>query len=264
MAVMLLLSGCELRLMPNDGESHSEAITVKRYDRIQSLYLTTGDFSALQQLNTEYPMQTRALIEDVLKIGRVNDPEINSKFLKFYQDIVLQSLINEVEQQYANMDDINKELTVAFGRLKEEIPEIDVPQIYSQIGALDQSIVVGNNTVGICLDKYLGADYQLYLKYYPKSQREQMVRSMIVPDCLVFYLLSLYPMPNGNVVSQVECDIHMGKIMWVANRLLDRQVFKGEYVRLVDKYMKRHKGGTISWLLDSNDNSAIAALADDK
>ena len=124
--------------------------------------------------------------------------------------------------------------------------------------------MVGNNTVGICLDKYLGADYQLYLKYYPKSQREQMVRSMIVPDCLVFYLLSLYPMPNGNVVSQVECDIHMGKIMWVANRLLDRQVFKGEYVRLVDKYMKRHKGGTVSWLLDSNDNSAIAALADDK
>ena len=108
--------GCEWHLKPNGSDRAEDEVVVERYDRIQSLYLTTGDFSALQQLNTEYPMQTRALIEDVLRIGRVNDPEINTKFLKFYQDIVLQSLINEVEQQYANMDDINKELTEAFGR----------------------------------------------------------------------------------------------------------------------------------------------------
>ena len=83
---MLLLWGCGWRLRPGGGERHAGDVVVERYDRIQSLYLTTGDFSALQQLNTEYPMQTRALIEDVLKIGRVNDPEINVKFLKFYQD----------------------------------------------------------------------------------------------------------------------------------------------------------------------------------
>ena len=119
---LLALWGCEWHLKPNGSDRAEDEVVVERYDRIQSLYLTTGDFSALQQLNTEYPMQTRALIEDVLRIGRVNDPEINTKFLKFYQDIVLQSLINEVEQQYANMDDINKELTEAFGRLCPRLP----------------------------------------------------------------------------------------------------------------------------------------------
>ena len=72
-------------------------MAVERYDRVQSLYLTTGDFSALQQMNTVYPMQTRTLIEDVLRIGKVNDPEINTKFLRFYQDSTLQSLISEAE-----------------------------------------------------------------------------------------------------------------------------------------------------------------------
>lgn len=255
---MLLLWGCGWRLRPGGGERQPGDVVVERYDRIQSLYLTTGDFSALQQLNTEYPMQTRALIEDVLKIGRVNDPEINAKFLKFYQDTVLQSLINEVEQQYATMDDINEGLTEAFGRLRKEVPEIAVPQVYTQIGALDQSIVVGNNTLGISLDKYLGADYPLYLKYYPEAQREQMVRSMIVPDCMVFYILSQFPMPHDLEMSQEECDIHMGKIMWVVNKVTQKKTFKSRYVAMVDRYMKRHKDETVSMLLRNNDYKAIA------
>lgn len=256
---LVVLCGCEWRLKLNGTDSEDGVVVVERYDRVQSLYLTTGDFSALQQLNTEYPMQTRALIEDVLKIGRVNDPEINTKFLKFYQDIALQSLINEVEQQYANMDDINKELTEAFNKLRKEVPEITVPQVYSQIGALDQSIVVGNNMLGISLDKYLGTEYPLYLKYYPKSQREQMVRSMIVPDCMVFYILSLFPMPHNKELSQADCDIHMGKIMWVVNKITSKTVFKSEYVTIVDRYMKRHKKDeTVAGLLRNNDYASFA------
>ena len=260
---LLALWGCEWHLKPNGSDRAEDEVVVERYDRIQSLYLTTGDFSALQQLNTEYPMQTRALIEDVLRIGRVNDPEINTKFLKFYQDIVLQSLINEVEQQYANMDDINKELTEAFGRLRKAVPEIAVPQIYSQIGALDQSIVVGNNTLGISLDKYLGADYPLYLKYYPKSQREQMVRSMIVPDCMMFYILSQFPMPHDLEMSQEECDIHMGKIMWAVNKAMGKEIFKTKYVNTINAYVKRNPKVTVKQLLKDEDYSPIEALHKD-
>ena len=122
---MLGCISCEWQFMSeNDG-----TIAVDRYDRIQSLYLTTGDFSALQQMNTAYPMQTRTLIEDVLRIGKVNDQQINTKFLRFYQDTTLQTLIAEAEQQYANMDDINQELTDAFKYLRENID--DEPSLHS-------------------------------------------------------------------------------------------------------------------------------------
>lgn len=255
MFVVLTLCGCEWNLKPN-GTVAGE-VKVERYDRIQSLYLTTGDFSALQQLNTDYPMQTRALIEDVLKIGRVNDPEINTKFLRFYQDTVLQSLINEVEQQYATMEDVNKSLTSAFKRLRKSVPEIEIPMIYAQIGALDQSIVVGNNTLGISLDKYLGADYPLYLKYYPPSQRDLMSRSMIVPDCLVFYILSQFPMPHDKYMSQADCDIHMGKIQWVVNKMVAKRIFCNKYVSAVDRYMKKNGSVTIEELLNNNDYASI-------
>lgn len=250
MCVMLGCIGCEWQLK-DDSESE---VVVERYDRIQSLYLTTSDFSALQQMNTVYPMQTRTLIEDVLRIGQVNDSLINTKFLHFYQDSTLQVLINEAEHQYANMDDINEGLSTAFKFLLEEIPDMEVPDIYAQIGALDQSVIVGNGMIGICLDKYLGEDYALYLKPeygYSADQRKMMQRQYIVPDCVGFYLLSLYPMPFDKPMTQAERDLHIGRIQWVVNEAMGQTIFNNPSVKKVERFMKKHKDVTINQLLSN-------------
>jgi hypothetical protein len=241
---------CEWQLKSPE-EDHQ--LTIDRYDRVQSLYLTTGDFSALQQMNTIYPTQTRTLIEDVIRIGKVDDPEINTKFLHFYQDSTLQSLINEVEQQYANMTDINDEMSEAFDNLKSLFPNLEIPQIYTQIGSLDQSLVVGNNSIGICLDKYLGADCPLYQKPeygYTASQLEMMNRSYIVPDCVGFYLLSLYPMQESDTTAEAR-HRHMGKIQWVVNKVTHKRTFSNEYVKAADTYMLKHRHTTVSQLLQN-------------
>jgi hypothetical protein len=250
---MLCCIGCEWQLKSDETDTE---IVVDRYDRIQSLYLTTGDFSALQQMNTAYPTQTRTLIEDVLRIGKVNEADINTKFLRFYQDSTLQMLINEAEQQYANMDDINKELTSAFQYLLQNIPEMEIPVVYAQIGSLDQSIIVGNGQIGICLDKYLGADYALYQKQnygYSQEQKNMMQREFIVPDCIGFYLLSLYPMPFDRQLSQEERDVHMAKIQWVVNKAMGRMVFNNPMVGRIDDYMKRHKNMMPGTMLANNE-----------
>lgn len=245
---MLICLGCEWRLRSNEDTSDGLPVTIERYDRIESLYLTTGDYSALLQMNKSYPMQTRTLIEDVLRIGQVNDPEINTRFLHFFKDSTLQQLISDVQEQYANMDDLNRELTDAFRQLKERIPSLDFPQVYAQIGSFDQSIIVGNKTLGISLDKYLGADYPFYINHYSESQRRIMTRSMITPDCLAFYLLSLYPSP-ANDSSKVVRDRHMGKIQWVVNQVTDRKVFGNARVASVDSFMKRNRQMSVEQLL---------------
>ena len=251
-----LLSACELRLKPFEEESEHR-MEVFRYDRLESQYLTTGDFSALQQMSTEYPMETRTLIEDILHIGEVNDPQINKKFLTFFQDSTLQMIVSDAESQYANMDDINQQLNKAFFNLKGRIPDMPLPQVYAQIGALDQSIVIGNQSIGISLDKYLGEDYPLYKKFYSASQLKAMSRSYIVPDCLSFYLLSLYPMPDFEQRSQIDRDLHIGKIMWVCNQALECRFFQSKYINMVDNYMKRNKDLTLDSLLRNNDHQPI-------
>jgi hypothetical protein len=252
---MILCMACEFKLRPNEDDDPNAQIEVQRYDRLESRYLTTGDFSALQQMNTEYPIETRTLIEKILQIGSVDDPEIHNKFLRFYQDSTLQMLVADVEAEYANMDDINKSLNDSFDKLKKWLPNMPVPTFYTQIGALDQSIIVGDKSVGICLDKYMGKNYPIYKKYYTPVQLESMGRNYIVPDCLSFYLLSINPLENFDSRSQLEKDLHMGKVMWVVNKTLGKQFFRTKFVSMVDSYMKRHKNMTVALLLSDDDYS---------
>ncbi len=231
---------CEFRLKPSEEGDQVWQMHVQRYDRLESRYLTTGDFAALQQMNTDYSIETRTLLEDMLQLGEVNDPTINARFLYFYQDTLLQMVISDVQAQYADMSDVDHQLQQSFRRLLKMLPEVQVPLVYSQIGALGQSIVVGEGIVGISLDKYLGKDYPLYANFYDEVQRQSMERRYIVPDCLVFYLLSLYPLKNFDSCSQQQRDEHIGRVMWVANKALDTDFYKTDHVRKADRFMKKH------------------------
>lgn len=251
-AMILISTACELKLKQYGDDSPASLVEVQRYDRLQSRYLTTGDFSALQQMNIEYPMETRTLIEDVLNLGEVNDPEINSKFLNFYQDTILQSLIADAELQYASMADINKQFSSIFKKLQKMCPSMKLPVVYSQIGALDQSVIIGNNSIGISLDKYLGKDYPLYVRYYTADQRRLMTRDYIVPDCMSFYILSMFPLKDRENRTQYERDLHMGKIMWTVNKLLGKNVFNTKYTAIVERYARSNPRMTVKDILQSD------------
>ncbi len=254
----LALQSCEFKLKPFDiTEGEPQGVEVCRYDRLESQYLTTSDFSALQQMNTDYPIETRTLIEDILKLGEVDDPSINSKFLSFYQDSVLQVLISDAESQYANVDDITKSFNTAFQRLKKILPDVAIPKIYMQIGALDQSIIIGNGTIGISIDKYLGENYPLYKKYYPLSQRRSMNRCNIVPDAMCFYIMSLYPMHDFEMRPQRDRDLHVGKIMWLCNKIIGCRCFSTKYVDAVDKYVRCHPSVDVGAMVRSDDYSCF-------
>ena len=217
--VLLASTACELKLKQYGDDSRQTLVEVQRYDRLQSRYLTTGDFSALQQMNIEYAMETRTLIEDVLKIGEVN------------------------------MSDINKQMSDAFKRLQKMIPGLNIPVVYSQIGALDQSVIIGNNSIGISLDKYLGEDFAIYRRFYSEHQRSQMTRSYIVPDCLSFYLLSQFPLNNYEAASQYERDMHIGKIMWVVNKAMKKEVFATKFTDIAANEMEKSSGKSIADML---------------
>ncbi|KGI59608.1 hypothetical protein HMPREF3034_01357 [Prevotella sp. DNF00663] len=251
---MWLCSACEFKFNNTDEKDH-RSIAIHRFDRLESRYLTTGDFSALQQMNTDYPIETRTLIENVLNLGDVNESDINSRLLNYFQDALLQDVILAVDSQYVDMSDISKLMYKAFRRLGHAIPSIPIPEIYTQIGAFNQSIVVGDGMIGISLDKYLGNDFGPYAKFYNQQQRATMTRENIVPDCISFYLLSYYPAPMGkNEKETLRLKaVHMGKVMWAANKLTDSHIFQTAYVDRVEQFMKKHKNLPIKQLMELED-----------
>lgn len=257
LATLLLLASCESSLSPTLGKDAFDSITIMRYDRVEARYLTTGDFSALQEMNTTYPTQTRALIEDLLRLGTVSDKDINKHLLEYFQDSTLQNIIFAAESEYADMSDLTKELKTAFRNMKRELPNTDIPLFYAQIGALDQSIVVDNNVIGISLDKYLGEDFAIYGRYYDEGQRKTMNREFIVPDVITFYLLSSYGVNEFRENSQHWRDTYMGIVMYATNKFVGRDAMKSVYIDKVSKYMKKHPELSLKDLLEMTDYSEI-------
>ena len=248
--LMMALIGCQLQMRPSDEQQKQEGVVLDRYDRVESMYLTLADFAALHQMRTEYPLQTRTLIEHVLQLGPVDDPDINNRLLIFFQDSTLQDIINDVARQYENTDMIEKQLVAAFHRLSVMLPGVKMPHFYTQIGSLDQSIVVSDTLVGISLDKYLGEDYPAYIRYgYTPRQRSMMTREYIVPDCLGFYLLSLFPIPENTDTLMDKRHFHMLKIQCVVNKVMDRRVFTNDSILLLDKFFTAHSGYTTEQFL---------------
>lgn len=196
-------------------------IKIHRYDRLQFEASALNSFTSLQKMNTNYPHATKLLIEDVLALGSVDDEKINDRLCAYYSDTSLVNLMLDVEDKYKDLSSFEKELTKGFLFLKKRIPSIPIPVVYSQISALNQSIVVADSLIGISLDKYMGEEYPMYKRYYYDYQRRTMNPERIVPDCISFYLLSLYPFPwERDHRTLFDVIMYRGKIAWITEKAL--------------------------------------------
>lgn len=165
-----------------------EDIHIDRFDRVLDEYVSLGSGTALHRMNTEYPRQTKLLIEDVLKLGEVDDINVERSLRHYFLDSTVQVLLDEVHRQYTDVSDLEADFHRVFEELRKQDPNFRPPHVYTQISCLNQSIVVSDSLLGISLDKYLGRDFYLYQEFYTLEQREQMERSDIVTDAVSAYL----------------------------------------------------------------------------
>lgn len=225
--IFLLLTGLLLvscRMVTGEAGKtpvEEDEISVVRYDKLLDEYVRFNSFSALQKMNVEYRRPTQLLIEDVLAIGQVNDDHILRKLRTYYSDTTLLRLMADVEARYPDLEEVEKGLTKGFRELRKEIPGLWVPTVYSQISALNESVIVTDSLLGISLDKYMGEDYPLYKRFYYGYQRRTMRPDRIVPDCFSFFLMSEYPFPMEYGRTLLDVMLHYGKINYVVKQILD-------------------------------------------
>lgn len=228
-------------------------IKVARYDRLQFEYVTMNSLSALQKMNTDYPQVTKLLIEDVLAIGEVDDNRINDRMLEYYSDSTLLILMQDAEEKFKDLNWVEEKLTKGFKRLKKEVPTLPIPHFYAQIAALNQSVVVGDSILGFSIDKYMGADYPLYKRFYYDYQCRSMEPERIIPDCFTFYLLSEYPLPWQPGYTLLDMIMHRGKINWIVANILGYESFEKEmgYDDKETEWCKKNKTALWQTMVDN-------------
>ena len=118
-------------------------VVLDRYDRVLDEYVSLGSYTALHRMNTQYPMQTKLLIEDVLKLGVVNEPDVEQRLRHYYLDSTVQVLLDEVHRQYNDMSDIEADLNRAFEELRKEDPQMqkDVAGMLKQLAVSSTGVL---------------------------------------------------------------------------------------------------------------------------
>lgn len=198
-------------------------IKIVRFDKVVDDFVRTGNVSFSQRLSTDYPTETRILVENMLHLGSVADVHIYDDLRVYFSDSNLVRLSADVRNRFASMARYEEQLNKAYRRLKKELPELEKPYVYTQVSAFNQSIVVNDTVVGISLDKYMGCDYPLYAKSYTLVQRATMHPDRIVPDLLSFYLMAQFP-PRVKPENLLHAMIQIGKIQWIVAQAMNTSV----------------------------------------
>lgn len=198
-------------------------IKIVRFDKVVDDFVRTGNVSFSQRLSTDYPTETRILVENMLHLGSVADVHIYDDLRVYFSDSNLVRLSADVRNRFASMARYEEQLNKAYGRLKKELPELEKPYVYTQVSAFNQSIVVNDTVVGISLDKYMGCDYPLYAKSYTPVQRATMHPDRIAPDLLSFYLMAQFP-PRVKPENLLHAMIQIGKIQWIVAQAMNTSV----------------------------------------
>lgn len=226
----LLLLGCGSESEPN-LDSVEVDLDIQRFEQLlfsQDVYqLEEG----IAEMRSEHPDFFNLYSYEIIELG---DPEAEgypSRLGKFVNDQMIYQLSQKVQSKYAEITDIENELTQAFKRYLHYFPENELPKIYTYISGFNQSIVTAEGILGIGLDKYLGETEPMYQQLYPPMPQYMCYRmheKKIVSDLIY-----------GHAVAEFE---------YAANEshLLNQMVFYGRAMYLVDQLLPDHHD-TLIW-----------------
>lgn len=215
--LLLLLSLCSCHF---GGQGDDSKVNIIRFDKTQYEYIEFNSFDATQRMKSDYYPMTKLLVENILDIGSIADDGIQVKFREYYSDSLLMQLMDDVESKFEDISTIEADLGKAFKSLGEELPDVAIPQVYAQLSALNESIIVSDTLLGISLDKYMGADYPLYKFFYYSYQRKSMSPDRIDNDCLVSLIGSDYPYDLEQTPNLCNLMVHLGRLHYVTAKVL--------------------------------------------
>jgi len=125
---------------------------------------------------------------EILRLGNPQDSLYPLYLKKFLSDKTIREVHAEVAKKYSDLDFLKKDLNQAFRYYKYYFPKQDEPKFYTYISGFNQSVVSDSATIGISLDKYLGADCRFY-EYLevPRYLRKRLIPEKIVCDVMEAY-----------------------------------------------------------------------------
>ena len=186
LAAGLLFASCNRKKAtlppPNKWEvkeiQKSLQIKIKRYEQVLYNIPKENLAAELDALQSEYYF----LKEELKDSNYVKQIE---SFLNYKPN---KQLYSEVQKQFPDLSEMEKEFSNAFSLLKYYFPGADVPHVYTAISGLyyEMPIMFYDSTLMIALDMYLGKNHKLYKQLgtdVPQFIKRRFSQEYILPSC---------------------------------------------------------------------------------
>ena len=173
------------------------------------------------KLQAEHPNITPIYTKNVVQFGHPDSAITHDTYKLFRSNKEVGKLYEDALKIYADVSDIEKDLTEAFRRAKYFLPQFPTPRVYCHVSGLNQSLIVDEEFISLSIDNYLGADYQLYKEIgIYKYQRPNMRREKVAPDYITAWLSSEF---SNSLADNLLSDmIRYGKILYTVSVLLPK------------------------------------------
>ena len=174
-------------------------------------------------LYDEYPTFMPLWVEDILGIPSADTAYLEKALPEFLNDTVYGFKATNTKEQevFADIQDIEKELSTAFARIRYLYPETEVPSLYLFISGFQTPIYFGDELMGIGADMYLGSNYEYYNRVVYEYQKQTMRKECIPVDVVSAYLFRTIPYTStkSRLLDQM---LYRGKIMYLVAQIFDR------------------------------------------
>lgn len=153
------------------------------------------------------------------KIMEVDEPG-SGMYTDFYRifhaDPQIRKIYVDCQKKFSDIEDIEKNLTLALYRLSYFFPEIQVPKVYMHISCFGESIISSTGILSASIDNYLGEDYPAYQSIFQPYQAKRMHRGKMVSDYMTGWIRSEFT--EKQLLNQerlLDYIVYEGKILFL-------------------------------------------------
>jgi hypothetical protein len=167
----------------------------------------------------KYPDFIETYTSGVISVGNVGSRDFNIRFKEFIAYTSEFEIDKAVKNQFSDFENVKLEINDALKYYKYYFPKQTIPDIYTYISGFNQSVIVGNNFIGVGLDKYLGANSNYYIDLnmpnYIRYKTDKRFIPVDVIRALAYYNFD-FPENTNTLLSKI---IYEGKIQFFVDKM---------------------------------------------
>jgi hypothetical protein len=222
--IFVILLSCIFSLGCSGKKAYGEDISDFKIIRIDNElfdYLSKNEPEGILNADTGF---LNVWGEKVIYIGRSDSTGFYERLKKYFSEPTLMGLYRSEQEQFTDIQSLTDEVASGLAVFLKAFPDIKRPQVYMHVSGLNQNVIVNDEILSLSADKYLGADYPLYQRFFYDYQRQLMTPARMAPDYLLGFMMAHLPF-KGQEDVLLDRMLYEGKIRYILSQLLpDRKV----------------------------------------